>query len=256
MALRPPRPPRGMRRRSRRCRCVEDGLPALLTAHGTNGLAQRPTRPRAPQLREVSILQLQKRISDSEAKLKIQQSLYEAVRSDRNLYSKSLIEAQEEIAEMKRKFKIMNHQIDQLKEEIHSKDKVFPRTVRILDSHRQAQLCDEAHRVRLHVAWSSHMCGSHRARALMLIYRAWSRSTLITSRSRKRRKCYASTLQSSKRWSPRMKSTSRNSRQRQRDSMRYTSCPPQSRTSLSLSHQRSTCSIPHLPASSLPFLVH
>ena len=32
--------------------------------------------------------------------------------------------SQEEIAEMKRKFKIMNHQIEQLKEEIHSKDQV------------------------------------------------------------------------------------------------------------------------------------
>ena len=47
-----------------------------------------------------------------------QQNLYEAVRSDRNLYSKNLIESQDEIAEMKRKFKIMNHQIEQLKEEI------------------------------------------------------------------------------------------------------------------------------------------
>lgn len=42
-------------------------------------------------------------------------SLYEQVRSDRNVYSKNLIEAQDEIAEMKRKLKIMNHQIDQLK---------------------------------------------------------------------------------------------------------------------------------------------
>jgi len=46
----------------------------------------------------------------------------EAVRSDRNLYSKNLIESQEEIAEMKRRFKIMNHQIEQLKEEITAKD--------------------------------------------------------------------------------------------------------------------------------------
>jgi hypothetical protein len=45
------------------------------------------------------------------------------VRSDRNLYSKNLIESQDEIAEMKRKFKIMNHQIEQLKEEINSKDR-------------------------------------------------------------------------------------------------------------------------------------
>jgi len=51
-----------------------------------------------------------------------QQNLYEAVRSDRNLYSKNLIESQDEITEMKRKLKIMNHQIDQLKEEITAKE--------------------------------------------------------------------------------------------------------------------------------------
>ena len=47
------------------------------------------------------------------------------VRSDRNLYSKNLIESQDEIAEMRRKFKIMNHQIEQLKEEIDAKDQVL-----------------------------------------------------------------------------------------------------------------------------------
>lgn len=57
--------------------------------------------------------------------MKQQQNLYEAVRSDRNLYSKSLIESQEEIAEMKRRFKVMNHQIEQLKEEITSKVSSF-----------------------------------------------------------------------------------------------------------------------------------
>ena len=56
--------------------------------------------------------------AEAETKLKQQQNLYEAVRSDRNLYSKNLIECQDEITEMKRKLKIMNHQIDQLKEEI------------------------------------------------------------------------------------------------------------------------------------------
>ena len=78
--------------------------------------------------------------------MKQQQNLYEAVRSDRNLYSKNLIESQDEIAEMKRKFKIMTRQvsrdpppphplstpyahptittrqIEQLKEEIQAKD--------------------------------------------------------------------------------------------------------------------------------------
>ena len=47
------------------------------------------------------------------------------MRSDRNLYSKNLIESQDEIAEMKRKFKIKNHQIDQHKEEIGKKDQAF-----------------------------------------------------------------------------------------------------------------------------------
>ena len=67
-------------------------------------------------------MDLQRRIAEGESKLKQQQNLYEAVRADRNLYSKNLIEAQDEIQEMKRKFKIMQHQIEQLKEEITGKD--------------------------------------------------------------------------------------------------------------------------------------
>lgn len=39
------------------------------------------------------------------------QALYEAVRTDRNLYSKNLIEAQDEINELRRKFKIQAHQV-------------------------------------------------------------------------------------------------------------------------------------------------
>ena len=74
------------------------------------------------KLREIATIDLQKKIAEGENKLKQQQNLYEAVRSDRNLYSKNLIEAQDEIQEMKRKFKIMTHQIDQLKEEISAKD--------------------------------------------------------------------------------------------------------------------------------------
>merc|ERR1719253_2584999 len=45
--------------------------------------------------------------------------------TDRNLYSKNLIESNEEIAEMRRKFKIMYHQIEQLKEEIKEKDQAL-----------------------------------------------------------------------------------------------------------------------------------
>ena len=46
-------------------------------------------------------------IGEGDTRLKQHQNLYEAVRADRNLYSKNLIQAQDEIQEMKRKFKIM-----------------------------------------------------------------------------------------------------------------------------------------------------
>merc|ERR1712193_516164 len=63
-----------------------------------------------------------KMITDVKGKLNQQKNLYEAVRTDKNLYSKNLIESLEEISEMRKKFKIMYHQIEQLKEEIKEKD--------------------------------------------------------------------------------------------------------------------------------------
>lgn len=77
------------------------------------------------KLRDMTLQDVQKEIVDADAKLKDHQRLYESVRADRNLYSKNLIEAQDEIAEMKRKFKIMNHQIEQLKEEIQAKESAY-----------------------------------------------------------------------------------------------------------------------------------
>lgn len=74
------------------------------------------------KLQELQSRELQKKITDDQAKLKQKQNLYEAVRSDRNLYSKQLTESQDEISVLKRKFRMMNHQIDQLKEEISAKD--------------------------------------------------------------------------------------------------------------------------------------
>ncbi|XP_064229964.1 cilia- and flagella-associated protein 58 isoform X2 [Aotus nancymaae] len=74
------------------------------------------------KVRETQIFDYRKKIAESEIKLKQQQNLYEAVRSDRNLYSKNLVEARDEITEMKRKLKIMTHQVDQLKEEISAKE--------------------------------------------------------------------------------------------------------------------------------------
>ena len=57
------------------------------------------------------ITKLQRKNIDAEARLKTQFNLYEQVRSDRNLYSKNLLEAFEEIAELKTKFKRMTAQI-------------------------------------------------------------------------------------------------------------------------------------------------
>ena len=46
------------------------------------------------KIREMQIFDYKKKIAEAETKLKQQQNLYEAVRSDRNLYSKNLIESQ------------------------------------------------------------------------------------------------------------------------------------------------------------------
>ena len=56
------------------------------------------------------------------------------MRSDRNLYSKNLLEAQDQIAEMRRKAKIQAHQLGQLKEEISGKDNAL---VKISFAHKK-----------------------------------------------------------------------------------------------------------------------
>ena len=101
--------------------------------------AQRSLHQTLEQIkqRENQIASLQKTISDSEAKFKQQQNLYEAVRGERNLFSKNLIECQDEIKEMERRFRIMNHQIDQLKEELSAKDKS------LVEEHFAAQKIDK-----------------------------------------------------------------------------------------------------------------
>merc|ERR1719277_1646088 len=73
--------------------------------------------------RDNHMAQLKKSITDVKAKLGQQKNLYEAVRTDKNLYSKNLTESLEEISEMRKKFRVMYHQIEQLKEEIKEKDK-------------------------------------------------------------------------------------------------------------------------------------
>ncbi|KAI9190067.1 hypothetical protein H9P43_001500 [Blastocladiella emersonii ATCC 22665] len=71
--------------------------------------------------RETEIYRHKKAVVESETRLKYQQNLYETVQSDRNLHAKNLIESQHDIAEMKRQLKIMNFQINGLKEEYQAK---------------------------------------------------------------------------------------------------------------------------------------
>ena len=77
------------------------------------------------KVRDAQITDLVKRIADWETKMKQQMQLYEQVRGDRNVTSKALVEAQDEIAELRKKFKIMGHQVEQLKEEISAKDQAI-----------------------------------------------------------------------------------------------------------------------------------
>ena len=77
------------------------------------------------RVRDGQIADAEKREADADAKVKQQRQMYDQVRADRNLLSKHLIEAQDEIAELRRKFKIMARQVDQLKEDVSAKDRAL-----------------------------------------------------------------------------------------------------------------------------------
>ncbi|KAJ1551480.1 hypothetical protein HK096_010345 [Nowakowskiella sp. JEL0078] len=79
--------------------------------------------------KELQIFEYKKKTVQADTKLKHQQNLYEAVQSDRNLHSKHLIESQGEIAEMKRRLKVMNFQINGFKEDINSKEDALMREI-------------------------------------------------------------------------------------------------------------------------------
>merc|ERR1711871_759301 len=91
--------------------------------------------------RDERLDELKKQIADVRAKLNQQKNLYDAVCTDRNLYSKNLIESNEEIAEMRRKFKIIYHQIEQLKEEIKEKDQTLIKEH--FEHHKVQQSCSK-----------------------------------------------------------------------------------------------------------------
>ena len=65
---------------------------------------------------------LQHQLEDEEKRLRNQNTMYEQVLSERNLYSKDHNTAKEEIAEMERKFRVMDQQIKQLKDELRKRE--------------------------------------------------------------------------------------------------------------------------------------
>lgn len=74
------------------------------------------------QAKDEVIQQLKRKNSEFEEKLKQQISMYEAVRGDLNMFNKNLLEFHQDIAKLKAKFKSVNYQIKQLKDEIKSRD--------------------------------------------------------------------------------------------------------------------------------------
>eukprot|EP00747_Dinoflagellata_sp_TGD_P162860 gnl/TRDRNA2_/TRDRNA2_180945_c0_seq1.p1 gnl/TRDRNA2_/TRDRNA2_180945_c0~~gnl/TRDRNA2_/TRDRNA2_180945_c0_seq1.p1 ORF type:complete len:877 (+),score=320.21 gnl/TRDRNA2_/TRDRNA2_180945_c0_seq1:83-2632(+) len=90
--------------------------------------------------RDARLTELKKQIADVQAKRNQQKNLYDAVCMDRNLHAKNLIESNEQIAEMRRKFKMMFHQTTGLKEEIREKD---TRLVRGHFKHKRVQQLNE-----------------------------------------------------------------------------------------------------------------
>ncbi|XP_044264662.1 cilia- and flagella-associated protein 58-like [Tribolium madens] len=77
------------------------------------------------KLKKAEIYDLKKNISEAENRLRMQQNLYDQVRSERNALEKSLQESNAESGELKKKLKITNHQIEQLKEDVTTKEQLL-----------------------------------------------------------------------------------------------------------------------------------
>lgn len=72
--------------------------------------------------KQTEIFDYKKRLADAETKYRQHQSLFDTVRVERNLCNRSLVEAQEQVRDLKSKLKITSQQIEQLKEDIAIKE--------------------------------------------------------------------------------------------------------------------------------------
>ena len=73
-------------------------------------------------VREMQISNYQQSNSELKTRMRHQQILYESVKSDRLVYSKQLKDTNEEVSELKRRYKVMIQQISHMKEEIDFKE--------------------------------------------------------------------------------------------------------------------------------------
>ncbi|XP_061819203.1 cilia- and flagella-associated protein 58 [Nerophis lumbriciformis] len=74
---------------------------------------------------EMAIHNWKKRVAEEECKLKRKEDILESVISERNHYSKNLVEAQDSISKLKIKMRSMANQMTQLKDEITAKELVI-----------------------------------------------------------------------------------------------------------------------------------
>ncbi|XP_029957141.1 cilia- and flagella-associated protein 58 [Salarias fasciatus] len=89
----------------------------------TSGLMQKVQQKMSDvEVKEVEIFDWRKKVTEAECQLKQQENLLESAVSERNLYSKNLMDAQDEMVEMKRKMKTMSNQVTRLRDEITGKE--------------------------------------------------------------------------------------------------------------------------------------
>jgi hypothetical protein len=94
--------------------------------------------------KEVEMYEYKKQTMASENKLKVQLNLYEQVQSDRKLYAKQLVDSQAQIAEMKRRLKIMNFQINGFKDDVNTKSNQLQKeTAELVKLKKDSELIQE-----------------------------------------------------------------------------------------------------------------
>jgi len=74
------------------------------------------------RLRENRIQELQKKVAENDKKMKMQREVYDAVRRDKNLYFKNLIDVQDDLIDKQNLLNFNKKEIEQLKSDLKKKD--------------------------------------------------------------------------------------------------------------------------------------